>query len=134
MTARVIEMPTRTDHRGSLSVIEAIRDCPFPIERVFYLHGAPAGATRGQHAHRELQQLIVVVHGSVDVGIDDGTTVEQFAMHSPTTGLFVPELHWTRLANFSADAVAIVLASAPFDEADYILTYPEFQELTRGGR
>ncbi len=115
-------------------MIEAPRDCPFPIARMFYLHGAPAGATRGQHAHRELEQFIIVVNGQIDVGIDDGTTSEEFVLQSPTMGLYVPPLHWTRLSNFSANAVGIVLASAPFDEADYILTYAEFEEITRGRR
>ncbi len=58
-----------------------------------------------------------------------GTGVEEFVMASPSTGLHIPPMHWTRLTDFSAGAVAIVLASAPFDEPDYILTYAEFEEL-----
>lgn len=134
MSAIRISMPTRTDQRGSLSVIEAGKECPFPIERVFYLHGAPEGARRGEHAHRDLHQLLVVVSGRVVVGIDDGERVEEFIMESPAEGLHIPPMHWTRLTNFSAGAVAMVLASAPFDEADYILTYPEFEGLVRERR
>jgi uncharacterized RmlC-like cupin family protein len=134
MTGRLIEFPTKTDHRGSLSIVEAGRDCPFPIERVFYLHGAPAGAKRGEHAHRQLEQLIVVVRGEVTVTLDDGADSIVYVMNTASTGLYVPPMHWTRLEKFEAGTVVMVLASAPFDEPDYILTYAEFTELTRGTR
>lgn len=131
MSARLIDIMTRTDHRGSLSVIETGRECPFPIERVFYLHGAPEGARRGEHAHRALHQMLVVVSGRIVVGIDDGAGMQEFRMESASVGLHIPPMHWTRLSDFSAGAVAIVLASAPFDEEDYILTFAEFEQLIR---
>lgn len=134
MTARLVPITTRTDARGSLSVIEQGHECPFPIKRVFYLHGAPEGARRGEHAHRALHQFLVVVTGRIVVGIDDGTTKEEFVMESPSQGLHIPPMHWTRLWNFSEGSVAMVLASELFDEPDYVLTYAEFEELLRAGR
>jgi UDP-2-acetamido-3-amino-2,3-dideoxy-glucuronate N-acetyltransferase len=130
MTASLLQLPTRSDHRGSLGVIEAGSDCPFPIKRIFYLFGAPETATRGQHAHRVLEQLIVVVSGSVVIAIDDGDSIARFVLDSPSVGLYVPPLHWTHLSQFSSAAVVIVLASEHFDLEDYIHDQAEFRELT----
>ena len=86
----------------------------------------PYGSERGGHAHRELQQLIVATSGSFDVIIDDGVEVKTYSLNCPFRGLYVPKMVWRELNNFSSGSVCMVLASLPYDEADYYRNYNEF--------
>jgi glyoxylate utilization-related uncharacterized protein len=109
-----LEFPTYTDGRGSLTVVEAQRDIPFDVKRVFYIT-APMGR-RGGHAHRACHQVIVAVAGEFDVAADGQT----FTMYDPAMGLYVPPGVMISMANFTPDAVCLVFASEHYDKEDYI--------------
>lgn len=99
---------------------------PFTVARVYYLYNVPAAQSRGAHAHRALQQLIVAASGSFDVVLDDGRERRTVRLDDRRVGLRVVPMIWRDLAHFSADAVCLVLASLPYDEADYIRSYEQF--------
>ncbi|HEY1952403.1 MAG TPA: FdtA/QdtA family cupin domain-containing protein [Gemmatimonadaceae bacterium] len=124
--AHVISLPRKSDARGSLSFVEAQRHIPFQIKRVYYLYGVPAGESRGGHAHRELDQLMIAAAGSFDVVLGDGRNQRRFSLDSPDRGLVVPRMAWREMENFSAGAVCLVLASEYYDEGDYYRDYEEF--------
>jgi hypothetical protein len=131
---RIIDLERITDPRGNLTFVEGGSHVPFEIQRVFYLYDVPGGESRGGHAHRELQQLIIAASGSFDVVVDDGTEQERFSLNRSYYGLYVPRMVWSHLENFSSGSVSLVLASLPYDEADYYRDYDEFQAVrqTRG--
>ena len=131
---RIIELPKIVDARGNLSFIEGDAHVPFPIRRVYYLYDVPAGAERGGHGHRELQQLIVAVAGSFEVLLDDGDESRRVRLDRPYRGLLVAPMIWRELDNFSAGAVCLVLASLPYDEADYYRDREEFVHAARAQR
>ena len=114
------------DERGSLAVMESNRDVPFGISRVYYMFGLAPGTERGFHAHRALDQWAVCVAGSCTMVLDDGVCRREVVLDSPNRGLHVPPMVWHEMRDFSPDAVLMVLASAPYDEADYIRDYPAF--------
>ena len=123
---RLVDLPQITDQRGNLTVVEGDETIPFAIARVYWLYDVPGGAQRGGHAHRELEQFIVSASGSFDVVVDDGTVSNRFHLNRSHSGLYVPRMIWRELENFSSGSVCLVLASAPFDEADYYRDYEEF--------
>lgn len=116
--------------QGNLTFIESRDHVPFDIARVYYLYDVPGGATRGGHAHRELQQLIVATSGSLEVVIDDGSNRKGVKLNRSFVGLYMPAMIWRELVDFSSGSVCMVLASAPYDEADYIRDYDEFRAAT----
>lgn len=122
----VIDLPRVDRDVGSITPIEASRDVPFPIARVYYLYDVPGGVDRGGHAHIALQQLIVSALGSFDVIVDDGFSRKTFSLNRAYVGLYVPPGIWRELKNFSSGAICLVLASLPFDETDYIRDYADF--------
>lgn len=128
---RIVELPRLDDARGSLTFIEAERQIPFPIRRVYYLFGVPEGGERGGHAHRALRQLLIAVAGSFEVVLDDGVRQRRVRLDSPSTGLLIVPGIWRELEAFSAGAVCLVLASEPYDEADYWRDYEEFRRSLR---
>jgi WxcM-like, C-terminal len=127
---KVIELPKILDARGNLSFIEGGRHVPFDIKRVFYLYDVPGGSDRGSHAHKNLYQFIVAMSGSFDVVLDDGTGKKRFHLNRSYYGLYVCPMMWQYLDNFSSGAVCMVLASAYYDEADYIRDHSVFLAMT----
>ena len=119
------------DPRGNLSFIEARKDIPFDIKRVYYLYDVPGGSDRGSHAHKNLHQFIVAMAGSFDVVLDDGTKKKRFHLNRPYNGLYVYPMMWRYLDNFSSGAVCMVLASSHYDESDYIRDYSDFISLIK---
>jgi dTDP-4-dehydrorhamnose 3,5-epimerase-like enzyme len=125
MKAKIINIPKIEDPRGNLSVIEK-EVVPFKIKRVYYLYDVPAGAERGGHAHKKLQQFLVALAGSFDVVLNDGKNKQTITLNKPFEGLLITNGIWRELKNFSSGAVCLVVASDVFEEEDYIRDFEEF--------
>lgn len=125
----VIELDKHhSDRRGNLTVVENGSTLPFNVKRTYYLYDVPGGESRGAHAHRELEQLIVAVSGSFTVTLDDGNCKRTFFLNRPYQGLYVKAGMWRDLGDFSSGAVCMVLASDVYKASDYIRTYDEFTQ------
>ena len=127
----LIDFPRVEDARGNLTFIEGNRHVPFDIKRVYYLYDVPGGATRGGHAHKTLQQLLVAMSGSFDVVLDDGHERERFHLNRSYFGLYIAPMVWRELDNFSSGSVCMALASDYFSEEDYFRDYSSFLEAVR---
>lgn len=125
MNIALISIPKIEEPRGNLSVIE--HDIlPFEMKRVYYLYDVPSGAERGGHAHKNLKQFLIALSGSFDVVLNDGLEQKTITLNKPFEGLLINPGIWRELNNFSSGSVCLVLASAVFDEADYIRDFDEF--------
>jgi len=129
---RLIDLPKVSDVRGNLTAIEGGSHIPFQIERVYYIYDVPSGSTRAGHAHRELHQLFLALSGSFVVHLDDGQTRQSIALNRPHIGLYVAPRVWRTIDDFSGGGVCMVLASAHYDEADYLRTYEQFSAYVGG--
>ena len=101
---------------------------PFDVKRIYYLYDVPGGESRGGHAHKALQQLIIAASGSFTVTLDDGNVRRTFMLNRPYQALLVKPGIWRTLDDFSSGSVCLVLASEKYDAADYIRSYEEFVE------
>lgn len=128
---RLLQLPKIEDRRGNLTFIEGDRHVPFSIARVYYLYDVPGGAERGGHAHRNLHQFLVAMSGSFDVKIDDGRRKTTYHLNRSYCGLYLCPMIWREIDNFSSASVCMVVASAPYDEADYLRDYDDFVRLAR---
>ncbi len=129
--AAIIQFPKILDDRGNLTFVEARRHIPFDIQRVYWIYDVPGGESRGSHAYRELQEVIIALSGSLEVFLDDGMAQKTIMLNRAYYGLYVPNMIWRQMKNFSTNAVALVLASLPYAVDDYIREYPEFQRMNR---
>lgn len=126
----LISLPRIADPRGSLSVVQGGEVIPFEIKRAYWIYDVPAGGERGGHAHRAMSQLLVAVAGSFNVNLSDGHSWHTYTLNRPFAGLLIPPGIWRTLDNFSSGAVCLSIVSTPYDTADYIYDYDEFQRLT----
>jgi hypothetical protein len=125
-SAKLVHLPVVPDERGKLSFIEGGRHVPFDIARVYYLYDVPAAAVRGGHAHRDLKQLIIALSGSFDVKLDTARFRRVIQLNRPNIGLLISSMIWRELDNFSSGGICLVLASMPYEEADYYRDYETF--------
>ncbi|MGP9801373.1 sugar 3,4-ketoisomerase [Rheinheimera sp. NSM] len=124
----LIELPVLGDARGSLVSIEANNTVPFDIKRAYYIFNTKDNVARGFHAHKNLKQLAVCVSGQCRFELDNGLQRESVLLDSPAKGLFIVDMVWREMHDFSKDCVLIVFASEHYDEADYIRDYEDFLE------
>lgn len=122
---RWITLNDVTDERGHLTAIEAYRDVPFEIMRVFMVHHV-TDVDRGGHAHRDTEQVALAAHGCLSIEVSDGVRSSTFELRDPARGLYLPPLTWIRLFNFSDGAVLMVLASTHYDDSRTINSWSEF--------
>ena len=114
------------DERGQLVALEEHKDIPFEIKRVYYMYDTGKGVTRGQHAHKSLEQILICIHGSCKLMLDNGKEKKIVSLEKPYEGLYISNNIWREMYDFSSDAVLMVLASDVYKEEDYIRNYDEF--------
>lgn len=124
----IIQLPKIIDKRGNLSFIEELNHIPFKIKRSYWIYDVPGGEKRGGHAYKKNQEFIVALSGSFDVILDDGKEKKVFTLNRSYYGLYVPEMMWRQMENFSTNSLALVLASVPYDLEDYIYDYKQFKK------
>ena len=114
------------DERGMLVALEEMRDIPFEIKRVYYMYDTKENVRRGFHAHKSLEQILICIHGSCKILLDNGVEKKIVSLEKPYEGLYIANDIWREMYDFSSDAVLMVLASDFYREEDYIRDYEEF--------
>lgn len=114
------------DERGQLVALEEFKDIPFEIKRVYYMYDTGEGVHRGFHAHKSLEQILICIHGSCKILLDNGSEKKIVSLEKPYEGLYIANDMWREMYDFSEDAVLLVLASDYYNESDYIRNYDEF--------
>ena len=77
------------DERGQLVALEEFKDIPFQIKRVYYMYDTGEGVERGFHAHKCLQQILICIHGSCKIRLDNGKEKKIVPLEKPYEGLYV---------------------------------------------
>lgn len=129
MEPKIIQLPKIVDPRGNLSFFEYPQQLPFEIARTYWIYDVPGGETRGSHAFKEQQEFIVALSGSFDVVLHDGEKEFKFSLNRSYYGLFIPQMYWRKLENFSTNALSLIVSDNHFDENDYIRDFEEFNKL-----
>jgi acetyltransferase-like isoleucine patch superfamily enzyme len=124
--ARIIEFPEISDLRGNLTFAEFPGLLPFVPKRFFLIYDVPGKDVRGEHAHKELHQVLICIKGSCNVVLDDAQNRFEVVLNRPTLALYVPPMLWATQYKFTSDAVLLVLVSHIYDADDYIRDYDEY--------
>ena len=124
---------TMVEPDGNLVPIESNHDIPFPIKRVFYVYGVKNQDDRGKHAHYKTKQVLICVHGKVEVLVNDGLKEKKYLLESPQQALYIPEMIWDEQIYLSEDTVLLVLSNMKYDPKDYIHNFETFKKIKQNG-
>ncbi len=127
----IIDFPKIIDERGNLSYFESNSKIPFEIKRAYWIYDVPGGEIRGEHAYRELEEVIIALSGSFDVILNDGESEYKFTLNRSYLGLYIPKLMWRRVEGFSTNSLALIVSNNTYNPKDYIRDYSEFEELKK---
>ncbi|MFN8670613.1 MAG: FdtA/QdtA family cupin domain-containing protein [Candidatus Sericytochromatia bacterium] len=122
----IINFEIKGDSRGSLISIENLKNIPFDIKRIYYIFNTLDDVIRGKHAHKKLEQVLICLSGSCYIDLDTGIEKTSFLLDSPQKGLYIKDMVWREMRNFSSNTVLLVLASDFYNENDYIRNYESF--------
>jgi len=131
LKARLLQIDSFTDPRGSLIVGEFPKTLPFSPVRFFIVTGAAKGESRGNHAHKSTEQILFCLSGQVNVRVNDGNELREFVLSPGKEGLYIPALHWGEQIYSGEDTSLLVLASEPYSANEYINTLSDFENYTQ---
>lgn len=114
--AYIIDLPTFSDDRGSLTVIEKI--LPFEIKRFYYIYDVTA--QRGGHRHHKTIQALICLGGNCEIYVNNGEVEKTILLDSPSKCLILDPMDWHTMDKFSENSFLLVLASEYYDKNDYI--------------
>ena len=129
--AAIINLPKVEDPRGNLTFVEENNHIPFDIKRVYWIYDVPGGEVRGGHAYKKNEEFIIALSGSFDVILKDGKTRKKFSLNRSYYGLYIPNMLWRTIENFSTNALALTLASTIFNPKDYIRDFNEYKVICK---
>jgi len=125
-SVKLINLPKIEDLRGNLTFIEEETHLPFKIKRVYWIYDVPGGEQRGGHAFKHQCEFVVALSGSFDVILNNGFDQFKYHLNRSYYGLYIPNLVWRHMENFSTNAVVMVISSTDYNEDDYIRDFSEF--------
>ena len=126
---KIIDLPKILDPRGNLSFLESNNHVPFEIKRTYWIYDVPGGEIRGSHAFKKSHEFIIALSGSFDVVLNDGKKEVKYSLNRSYYGLYVPNMLWRRVENFSTNSLALIVSSIPYDQNDYIRNFNEYKKL-----
>ena len=127
-----VVFPQHGDERGWLVVVEGQKDIPFEIKRIFYIYGSDSTVVRGKHANRRSQFALVNVSGSCKVRVRDGRDYDEiFVIDQPHEGVYLPEMYWKEMYDFSSDSVLLCISSEAYDAEEYIRNYEDYCRMVK---
>jgi dTDP-4-dehydrorhamnose 3,5-epimerase-like enzyme len=128
----IIQIPKVLDERGNLSFFQNEDHIPFTIQRTYWIYDVPGGEFRGGHAFKQQQEFIVALSGSFDIVLHDGQQETKFSLNRSYYGLYVPNMIWRSMENFSTNALALVVSDKTYDESDYLRDFNDFKNQING--
>ena len=125
----IVDVPTFTDERGAISVLD--KELPFQVKRVFWLHHIQEGKDRGAHALLDSSEIMVAVHGSFIVDLDDTVNKTSVLLDDPSKGLVIKPGVWFRTHSYKEDGVSLILAEEEYARNKYTYDYEEYKRLRK---
>lgn len=123
----LVDFEQKGDERGHLVVAESGSTIPFDIKRIFYIYGSTENVVRGKHANRNSKFLFINLSGSCKIKVDNGKgKIDVFNLDKPHIGLYLSNMLWKEMYEFSEDSVLLVLSNNYYDENEYIRNYDDF--------
>lgn len=128
---QILDFPDLGDERGNLVVVEGESAIPFAINRIFYIYGSDSEVVRGCHANLRSEFVMINVSGTSKIKVDNGQEVKIIELNRPRMGLYLRNMVWKEMYDFSQDSVLLVLSNEHYDPEEYIRDYETYLKMVR---
>ncbi len=126
---QILDFPDLGDERGNLVVVEGGSAIPFEIKRIFYIYGSDDEVVRGMHANLRSEFVMINVSGTSRVKVDNGSETRIIELNRPRMGLYLKNMVWKEMYDFSPDSVLLVLSNEHYDPEEYIRSYEDYLKM-----
>lgn len=126
---QILDFPDLGDERGNLVVVEGGSAIPFEIKRIFYIYGSDDEVVRGMHANLRSEFVMINVSGTSRVKVDNGCETRIIELNRPRMGLYLKNMVWKEMYDFSPDSVLLVLSNEHYDPEEYIRSYEDYLKM-----
>lgn len=121
-------LETYADNRGFLSVIQDGSGLDFEVRRVYMVHEMLG--SRGEHAHRHTNQIIICTSGIIEVAVTSPNgQFNKYNLKQYENYLRIYPLSWLSLTPKSDLSSYLVLADKIYEERDTIRCYEKYVKL-----
>lgn len=124
-----IQFIHREDHSDPLSATLGVLEfanIPFVPRRLYWITDFMMGTSRGNHAHKSLNQIMLMARGSLQLVLNHGEKRTIIEMHQKSDYILIPAGYWREMRNASRDATLLVIADAEYLEEDYIRNWGDY--------
>ena len=112
---------------GDLGIIE-FNQLSFVPRRLYWINNFVPGAIRGNHAHKILKQVFIVINGHVKLELYRGDSKREMILHSDSDLLYLEPGTWRRFSSDDPGSVLLVLCDRQFDESDYLRDWQSYSD------
>ena len=116
-----------SENMTSLSVLD-LTDVPFATQRLYWINSIVPSEPRGFHAHKSLNQVLIVVDGSIRLKLCRGAKESVFIIKSNDSHIFIPFGTWREIYSLEVGTTVLVVADYRYEENDYIRNWDEYLE------
>jgi len=117
--AKLISFTRHEDERGILLPFD-FNDMPFKPCRSFVITGSSAGTVRGCHGHHTAQQMLVCLHGRIEILMRDSNQEVSLVLEPNSFGLIFGPRVWCQQTYVHAGSILLVFTDEPYSSASYI--------------
>lgn len=123
-----------SDTRSACLSFLEFSNLPWIPKRAYWLKNFKEDALRGNHAHKSLSQLFILLSGRLVIELYEGEQLHAYKLGEDSPQLLVSPGYWRVIKSASPDAVLLVLADSPYEESDYIRDWDEYLQWFTGER
>ena len=116
-SVRFINTLENEDPRGTLTAVEAYKETGVLYKRFFLIDNVKGG-DRGGHAHKNTDQIMKVIKGSMNLDYKYFKQEGSFKFNSESKPIFLPKLTWIEMNKITTDAIILVLSSDEYNIKD----------------
>ncbi len=128
-SCKMVDIKMVTEADGRLLVMEEGSPVPFEIKRLFWVKDVTPGSSRGDHATKKTNLILFPLCGQCEVEVDDGVNRETIVMDDPTKGIYIENMIWRSMKNFTPDCIMMAVTDRKFEPGNE--TYDDYEEFLR---
>lgn len=123
---KFVDVKVVCEDDGKLLVVEKDNPIPFDIKRIFVIKNVVEGKSRGDHATKKTNLILIPLVGSCKIKLDNGEEKIVYDLNDSEKGLYIKNMVWRSMYDFTKDCVLLAVCDRTFEVGNE--TYANYEE------